>query len=93
MANKAVRTTHLTTPFETDTQFSWRDYPRPQLKRDSYISLCGKWQFAVKKYEISIKKYSRFAGRWSEQETGNYTLTELGGYNSPISAGKPYFRH
>ncbi|MBQ5326320.1 MAG: hypothetical protein J6K80_03855 [Oscillospiraceae bacterium] len=83
MANKTVRTTHLTTPFETDTQHSWQDYPRPQLKRDSYISLCGKWQFAVKKYETSIKKYSRFAGRWSEQETGNYTLTELGDITVP----------
>ena len=25
----------------------WQEYPRPQLKRDSYINLNGKWKFAV----------------------------------------------
>ena len=60
MANKTPRTCRLTTPFEKDIQFSWQDYPRPQLKRDSYLSLCGIWQLAVKKYEVKMQKYSRF---------------------------------
>ena len=38
----------LTTPFEkelTDTPYS--EYPRPNLKRASYMSLNGKWKFSV----------------------------------------------
>ena len=62
MANKTPRICQLETPFEKDTQFSWQDYPRPQLKRDSYISLCGVWQLSVKKYKVKVKQYSRFAG-------------------------------
>lgn len=37
----------LSTPFESDDESSWTEYPRPQLKRDSYLSLCGKWSLAV----------------------------------------------
>ncbi len=83
MANKTVRTTNLVTPFESDTQYSWQDYPRPQLKRDSYISLCGLWQLAVKKYETAVRKYSRFAGIWREYQTDAFTLTELGNITVP----------
>jgi len=40
----------LKTPFEDDETSSWADeYPRPQMKRDSYLSLCGEWQLSVKK--------------------------------------------
>ena len=45
---KPPRTRVLTTPFEkdlTDTPLS--DYPRPQLVRDSYLCLNGKWDFKV----------------------------------------------
>jgi len=39
------RTTQLTTPFETDTETSWEtEYPRPQMKRESFISLSGEWE-------------------------------------------------
>ncbi len=39
----------LKTPFEADlTDTPWQEYPRPQLKRDSYLNLNGKWQFSVK---------------------------------------------
>ena len=61
MAKKTIRTCQLETPFENDTQFSWQDYPRPQLKRDSYLSLCGSWQLSVKKYAVAIS--SMAAGR------------------------------
>ncbi|MBR5520750.1 MAG: hypothetical protein IKU54_02020 [Oscillospiraceae bacterium] len=77
--NKNPRLSQLKTPFETDTTRSWQDYPRPQFKRDSYFSLCGRWQLAVKKYETAAKVYSRFAFGWaSEQQTDKFTLTELG---------------
>ena len=33
----------LKTPFETDTE-TWDIYPRPQMARDSYLSLCGEWE-------------------------------------------------
>lgn len=83
MAKTTPRTCRLTTPFENDTQFSWQDYPRPQLKRDSYLSLCGTWQLAVKKYEVKIQKYSRFSRRYSELETGDFALTQLGEITVP----------
>ena len=38
----------LKTPFETDTE-TWDIYPRPQMARDSYLSLCGEWDFFHKK--------------------------------------------
>lgn len=41
--------TRLKTPFEDDKNSSWKDeYPRPTLKRDSYLSLCGEWELFVK---------------------------------------------
>ena len=32
---------------ETITDKPWQVYPRPQMKRDSYINLNGIWEFAV----------------------------------------------
>ena len=49
MAKKTIRTCQLETPFEKNATLTWQEYPRPQLKRDSYISLCGSWQLSVKK--------------------------------------------
>jgi len=38
----------LTTPFgETLTGTPWTVYPRPQMKRDSYINLNGEWAFST----------------------------------------------
>lgn len=42
-----ARTCRLSTPFETETTDGWDRYPRPQLKRDSYMSLCGDWELSV----------------------------------------------
>ena len=40
--------TDLKTPFEDDKSTSWEsEYPRPSMKRDSYISLCGEWSLSV----------------------------------------------
>ena len=48
---KKPRTVRLTTPFEdTATGAEWaEEYPRPQMRRASYLSLCGDWEVAVKK--------------------------------------------
>ncbi len=46
---KKPRWRHLLTPFSKDiTETPHSEYPRPQFKRDSYLSLNGKWQFSVK---------------------------------------------
>ena len=40
----------LSTPFESDSSPSWEEeYPRPQMKRDSYLSLCGTWDLSCRK--------------------------------------------
>ncbi len=50
MAEKTIRTCALTTPFEENTALGWEnEYPRPQLKRESFISLTGTWTLAVEK--------------------------------------------
>lgn len=50
----------LTTPYaeNMDKDCPWNIYPRPQLKRDSFICLNGYWDFAVTKNEKSIPEYS-----------------------------------
>ena len=47
-SGKPPRTQSLTTPFEESGE-GWTEYPRPQMKRESYFSLCGKWALAVEK--------------------------------------------
>ena len=39
----------LETPFEDQdgTNTDWNEYPRPQMRRDSYLSLCGQWSLSV----------------------------------------------
>ncbi|MBR5471334.1 MAG: glycoside hydrolase family 2 [Oscillibacter sp.] len=38
----------LPTPFETAAGSDWTEYPRPQLRRKAYLSLCGDWQLALR---------------------------------------------
>ena len=46
---KKPRLLPLTTPFESDLSLpSWSDiHPRPQLRRTTYLSLCGEWSLSV----------------------------------------------
>ena len=37
----------LKTPFEDDRTCDWNEYPRPQMKRSSYLSLAGEWELEV----------------------------------------------
>jgi len=45
----------MTTRGENLTGTPWTVYPRPQMKRDSYINLNGDWEFAVNNPEFSGK--------------------------------------
>jgi hypothetical protein len=45
--NKPRLCKELKTPFEDDNSSDWSEYPRPQMKRDSYMSLCGEWALSV----------------------------------------------
>ena len=45
----------LTTPFEENVgEIPHKEYPRPNMKRDSYLSLNGKWDFSVTKKSREI---------------------------------------
>ena len=45
---KKPRTVSLQTPFEADMgDIPWQEYPRPQMKRDSYLCLNGRWSLSV----------------------------------------------
>ena len=57
---KTLNLVSLVTPFEdelknTDTPLS--EYPRPQLKRDSYICLNGEWDFEIIDIKTSITEF------------------------------------
>jgi len=50
---KQPRLCRLTTPFEGGDPAAWEEYPRPQLRRQSYRSLCGSWELHLVKGEKS----------------------------------------
>ena len=56
---KKPKTVDLITPFEKemDKSIPWSEYPRPNLKRDSYLCLNGKWNL-----KIQNKKGIKFDG-------------------------------
>ncbi|MBO5789872.1 MAG: glycoside hydrolase family 2, partial [Clostridia bacterium] len=41
----------LETPFDLENGGWEKTYPRPQMKRDSFFSLCGAWSLSVQKEE------------------------------------------
>ena len=47
--NKEPRLCRLETPFESkeNQSMTWDEYPRPQMRRDSYLSLCGEWELSA----------------------------------------------
>ncbi|MBR7178073.1 MAG: glycoside hydrolase family 2 [Oscillospiraceae bacterium] len=46
------RTAALTTPWSQQPDVPWNEYPRPQLRRDSFFCLNGPWRFAVNGTEL-----------------------------------------
>ena len=50
---------YLQTDFENDlTETPFSEYPRPQFKRDSFLSLNGNWDFSIEN-----EKEIRFSGK------------------------------
>ncbi|MBQ3109927.1 MAG: glycoside hydrolase family 2 [Clostridia bacterium] len=44
----------LATPFENDPDAWGKVYPRPQLRRDSWFSLCGEWELCAAEKGVSV---------------------------------------
>ena len=49
---EASRTVALDTPWTAQPDIPWDEYPRPQLKRDSFFCLNGPWRFAINGTEV-----------------------------------------
>ena len=61
-----VRTCQLSTAFE-ESKLTWEEYPRPQMRRNSYISLCGEWELFCRKGDFG-------ALDGSEERLGNIVV-------------------
>ena len=42
-----------------ENHIPWDVYPRPMMKRDSFLNLNGEWDFEVSPYDYIPKKYTR----------------------------------
>ena len=74
---------YLKTPFENDNSSSWNEYPRPMLKRDSYLCLNGEWDLSSEKCgkETKLGKIivpfapeTRLSGINREKEDGEHYI-------------------
>ncbi len=56
-STRRQRLCELKTPFERkeDQSTTWDEYPRPQMRRSSYLSLCGEWEL----YSATKKNFSK----------------------------------
>ncbi len=55
--NNPKKTTRLSTPFEEGLgEVPWCEYPRPNLKRESFICLNGKWNFEIVRGKKQVYK-------------------------------------
>ena len=81
---KPIRTQDLTTPFEEAAKGDeWaREYPRPQMKRDSYLSLCGVWDLSVEKKGV-VTPLSEIVVPFSPE-------TRLSGVNRTLEKNERY---
>ena len=81
---KKPRLVSLTTPFEDEknTNMTWDEYPRPQMRRNSYLSLSGEWSLSLK-------------GKKGETELGIITVpfppeSRLSGIERQLEKGEKY---
>ena len=49
---ETARIAALDTPWTAQSGIPWEEYPRPQLKRDSFFCLNGPWRFAINGTEV-----------------------------------------
>lgn len=57
---KMIRNGHYN--LTTDEKIDWLDYPRPQMKRDSYFSLNGKWKLNESDIIVPFPPQSKLSG-------------------------------
>ncbi|MBQ7375789.1 MAG: MFS transporter [Clostridia bacterium] len=62
---------------------SWDEYPRPQMKRESYISLCGEWDLAVRYDSETVEKLGRINVPFAPEST-------LSGIKRPLGVAERY---
>ncbi len=77
---KPTLKTDLKTPFEE--KFGWDQHPDPQMKRESFVSLCGEWQLS-------------FKGKKGEKLLGKITVpyppeSRISGIERQIKNGEKY---
>ena len=49
---ETARIAALDTPWTAQSGIPWEEYPRPQLRRDSFFCLNGPWRFAINGTEV-----------------------------------------
>ena len=49
---RAAHTVDLDTPWTAQPDIPWNEYPRPQLRRNSFFCLNGPWRFAINGEEV-----------------------------------------
>jgi len=72
---KTVRTVELDTPWMDQPEIPWNEYPRPQMKRDSFLCLNGKWNL------------SRFTESWGEILVPYPVESRLSGVGKQLKKG------
>ena len=92
----------LKTPFEQHP-CTWEEtYPRPQMKRDSYLSLCGAWQLSVRQagqeralgtIQVPFPPESRLSGIQRSLEDGEQYVYRRSFSLSADAAGKRILLH
>ena len=80
-----TRTCKLKTPFEDALAQGWERYPRPQMRRASYLSLCGEWDLScleqgtekiLGKICVPFPPESRLSGVMAEPKPCTYFYTK-----------------
>jgi hypothetical protein len=74
------RTVDLTTDLDGG---SWDEYPRPQMKRESYISLCGEWELAVRYDSESVEELGKINVPFAPESA-------LSGIKRPLGVAERY---
>ncbi len=102
---KSPRLTSLKTPFEDElaqTGIPFSEYPRPQLKRDSYCCLNGTWDFSIQnngeftyqgKIVVPFAPESRLSGVEREIQKDDLLLYEKDIYLQPDFIGDRVLLH
>ena len=62
---------------------SWDEYPRVQMKRESYISLCGEWELAVRYDSETVEKLGKINVPFAPESA-------LSGIKRPLGVAERY---